>query len=202
MHVEVGNAGEFRDPVVSDRPWPSYIEPDARTEEQLRMLRAVQDQLRQQTRMARRRTGPPEDRRSYQDREDLIRRLLLIQGQLRQQIALAREQLGDPLDYAPPDWASDDTSKARLRPHLYPAVKQAVYEPSENYLPQVEPVDQPEAEPIEALSPDEKERLAWDTAATINQTLARLFLRLGPPPEGASGDFTPVPSGGGGGAEQ
>ncbi|MEU6071247.1 hypothetical protein ABZ864_44125 [Streptomyces sp. NPDC047082] len=48
------------------------------------------------------------------------------------------------------------------------------------------------------LSPAEAEMVVAASAAAINHTLARLFLRLGPPPEGADGDITPVSSGGGG----
>ncbi|WP_282793073.1 hypothetical protein [Streptomyces sp. CC224B] len=45
----------------------------------------------------------------------------------------------------------------------------------------------------------EEAQLAADAAAKmINKVLARLFLRLGPPPENASGDYMPVSSGGGG----
>lgn len=55
--------------------------------------------------------------------------------------------------------------------------------------------DEGEREP---LSAEEAQLVAGAAANTINLTLARLFLRLGPPPEGANGDFTPVSSGGGG----
>jgi hypothetical protein len=48
------------------------------------------------------------------------------------------------------------------------------------------------------LSAAEAQRVAGAAASAINHTLARLFLRLGPPPEDASGDFMPVSSGGGG----
>jgi hypothetical protein len=48
------------------------------------------------------------------------------------------------------------------------------------------------------LSTEEAQLVAGAAANTINHTLARLFLRLGPPPEGASGDVMPVSSGGGG----
>ncbi|MER5904365.1 hypothetical protein ABT150_30400 [Streptomyces mirabilis] len=58
--------------------------------------------------------------------------------------------------------------------------------------------DAPELEPFEDLTLDERQRLAAQTASTISHTLALLFLRLGPPPEGASGDASPVTSGGGG----
>ncbi|WP_143672367.1 hypothetical protein [Streptomyces sp. OK228] len=58
--------------------------------------------------------------------------------------------------------------------------------------------DAPELEPIEDLTLDERRLLAAQTASTISHTLALLFLRLGPPPEGASGDASPVTSGGGG----
>ncbi|PAZ10498.1 hypothetical protein CLM62_40850 [Streptomyces sp. SA15] len=47
--------------------------------------------------------------------------------------------------------------------------------------------------------PVEETQLVADAAAnTINHTLARLFLRLGPPPESANGEYMPVSSGGGG----
>jgi hypothetical protein len=58
--------------------------------------------------------------------------------------------------------------------------------------------DAPELDSFEDLTPDERRRLAAQTASTINHTLARLLLRLGPPPEGASGGASPVTSGGGG----
>ncbi|MFD8900227.1 hypothetical protein [Streptomyces ardesiacus] len=48
------------------------------------------------------------------------------------------------------------------------------------------------------LSPEEREKAAWDAANTINHTLARLFVRLGPPPEAAGGMSGPVTSDGGG----
>ncbi|GAA1599793.1 hypothetical protein GCM10009731_60930 [Streptomyces globosus] len=51
---------------------------------------------------------------------------------------------------------------------------------------------------FEALPPEEQRRLASETAAHINETLAALFLRLGPPPTNPSGDFSPVTSGDGG----
>ncbi|MFF4900453.1 hypothetical protein [Streptomyces sp. NPDC001068] len=63
------------------------------------------------------------------------------------------------------------------------------------------PTDQANVRFIQALPTEDKQRLAMGTAATINQVLARAFLRLGPPPEGATGDNTRVPTGGGG-AEQ
>jgi hypothetical protein len=56
----------------------------------------------------------------------------------------------------------------------------------------------PRLGPLEDLSLDERRRLAAATASTINHTLARLFLRLGPPPAGTSEEFNPVTSGGGG----
>lgn len=40
------------------------------------------------------------------------------------------------------------------------------------------------------LSADEKEALAAEAAATVNRTLAELFLRLGPPP-GPTDNQTP-----------
>ncbi|MGW1554721.1 hypothetical protein [Streptomyces sp. NPDC002346] len=51
---------------------------------------------------------------------------------------------------------------------------------------------------LEALTPEERQILARQTASTINHTLAQLFLRLGPPPAGTNGSFSPVTSGGGG----
>jgi hypothetical protein len=51
------------------------------------------------------------------------------------------------------------------------------------------------------LSASEREELAADAAATVNHALANLFLRLGPPPTGASGGKARVPSGGGGAVE-
>ncbi|MFF8931496.1 hypothetical protein ACF1AO_29995 [Streptomyces longwoodensis] len=51
------------------------------------------------------------------------------------------------------------------------------------------------------LSPVERQELALETASLVTDTLARLFLRLGPPPEGTGRDFDPVASGGGGAAQ-
>jgi hypothetical protein len=42
-----------------------------------------------------------------------------------------------------------------------------------------------EADSFGHLSADEKEALAAEAAATVNRTLAELFLRLGPPPGSA-----------------
>ncbi|MFF4401460.1 hypothetical protein [Streptomyces sp. NPDC001480] len=51
------------------------------------------------------------------------------------------------------------------------------------------------------LSTDDEQLVAMDTADTINLTLARLLVRLGPPPLGANGgDLAPVSSGDGGSA--
>jgi hypothetical protein len=50
------------------------------------------------------------------------------------------------------------------------------------------------------LSTEDERLVAERTADTINHTLARLFLRLGPPPQSANGDFAPVSSSGGGSA--
>lgn len=52
--------------------------------------------------------------------------------------------------------------------------------------------------PLESLSLEELRRRAWESGSTINHTLARMFLKLGPPPEGAGGDMIPVASDGGG----
>jgi hypothetical protein len=58
---------------------------------------------------------------------------------------------------------------------------------------------QPVTPPRDPLPPDELRRLlAREAAATINHTLARLFIQLGPPPEGADGDLHPVGSDDGG----
>ncbi|MET7693865.1 hypothetical protein ABZT06_38870 [Streptomyces sp. NPDC005483] len=48
------------------------------------------------------------------------------------------------------------------------------------------------------LSGGERRQMAETTAAAINQTLAMLFLRLGPPPEDIAREFGPITSGGGG----
>lgn len=48
------------------------------------------------------------------------------------------------------------------------------------------------------LTPAERDQLAQEAASLVSDTLARLFLRLGPPPEGTDRDFSPVTSGGGG----
>lgn len=51
------------------------------------------------------------------------------------------------------------------------------------------------------LSTDEERLVADKTANTVNLTLARLFVRLGPPPlETGGGNFAPVSSGDGGSA--
>lgn len=60
------------------------------------------------------------------------------------------------------------------------------------------PGSTPEPPPLAALSAEDRQRLARETADTINHTLAQLFLRLGPPPEGTGGNHDPVRSGGGG----
>lgn len=60
------------------------------------------------------------------------------------------------------------------------------------------PADSDALAEFEALPPEEQRRLASETAAHINETLAALFLRLGPPPANSSGDFSPVTSGDGG----
>ncbi|MCX5269965.1 hypothetical protein [Streptomyces sp. NBC_00199] len=48
------------------------------------------------------------------------------------------------------------------------------------------------------MSPGELRFLAWESASTINHTLARLFVQLGPPPAGVGGDLEPLTSDGGG----
>ena len=48
------------------------------------------------------------------------------------------------------------------------------------------------------LGPEEIEDVAPAAEATIDHTLARLFLRLGPPPEASARDYTPAGTGGGG----
>ncbi|MEV0016680.1 hypothetical protein [Streptomyces tendae] len=57
--------------------------------------------------------------------------------------------------------------------------------------------DDPEPDYRE-LTTVEREQLAEETASLVSDTLARLFLRLGPPPAGTDRDFNPVASGGGG----
>ncbi|MEU8852752.1 hypothetical protein AB0C70_42560 [Streptomyces sp. NPDC048564] len=52
----------------------------------------------------------------------------------------------------------------------------------------------------EPLSTEDEQRVAEQTADSINRTLARLLVRLGPPPAGAGGVATPVTSGDGGSA--
>lgn len=58
-------------------------------------------------------------------------------------------------------------------------------------------VDSPRL-PISPWASEEREKAAWEAAHTINHTLARLFVQLGPPPEGAGGTTSPVTSDGGG----
>ncbi|MEU5243662.1 hypothetical protein AB0G81_06015 [Streptomyces asoensis] len=48
------------------------------------------------------------------------------------------------------------------------------------------------------LGPEEVEDVAPAAEETIDHTLARLFLRLGPPPEASELDYTPAGRGGGG----
>ncbi|MEU9671465.1 hypothetical protein AB0E25_39180 [Streptomyces bobili] len=50
------------------------------------------------------------------------------------------------------------------------------------------------------LPSGDEQLVAQQTADAINRTLARLFVRLGPPPAGIGGDVTPVSSGDGGSA--
>ncbi|MFD5016660.1 hypothetical protein [Streptomyces chartreusis] len=50
------------------------------------------------------------------------------------------------------------------------------------------------------LSTEDEQRVAEETADSINRTLARLLVRLGPPPTGLGGVATPVSSGDGGSA--
>ncbi|MFH8295365.1 helix-turn-helix domain-containing protein [Streptomyces sp. NPDC018059] len=52
--------------------------------------------------------------------------------------------------------------------------------------------------PPDPVSPEELRVLARQSASTINHTLARLFVQLGPPPEGAGRDPSTVTSDGGG----
>ncbi|PBC93994.1 hypothetical protein BX281_1867 [Streptomyces sp. Ag82_O1-15] len=56
------------------------------------------------------------------------------------------------------------------------------------------------ADEVGHLSTEDEQLVAERTADAINHTLARLFLRLGPPPESTNGDFAPVSSSGGGSA--
>ncbi|MFD5570457.1 hypothetical protein [Streptomyces cadmiisoli] len=59
-----------------------------------------------------------------------------------------------------------------------------------------------DADLTDGLPVEERQQLAAEAASTINHTLARLLVQLGPPPEGAGGGLSPVTSGGGGGAQQ
>ncbi|WP_411092302.1 hypothetical protein [Streptomyces sp. 049-1] len=63
-----------------------------------------------------------------------------------------------------------------------------------------EPDDDTDTWPEEAypLSADEERLVAGISAHTINLTMARMFLRLGPPPTGAHGDLVPASNGDGG----
>ena len=54
----------------------------------------------------------------------------------------------------------------------------------------------------EALGPEDLDAVAPVAEQTIDHSMARLFMRLGPPPEPAESDFTPSGRGGGGGALQ
>lgn len=51
---------------------------------------------------------------------------------------------------------------------------------------------------VRSLPSVEQEQLARAAASLVSDTLARLFLRLGPPPEGTDRDSDPVASGDGG----
>ncbi|MFD5952013.1 hypothetical protein ACFWAZ_39005 [Streptomyces collinus] len=53
----------------------------------------------------------------------------------------------------------------------------------------------------EPLSTEEEQRVAEQTADSINHTLARLFVRLGPPPTALGGSVVPVSSDDGGSAQ-
>lgn len=52
--------------------------------------------------------------------------------------------------------------------------------------------------PSEPIAPEDLHLLAQQSASTINHTLARLFVQLGPPPESVGRDPSPVTSDGGG----
>ncbi|MDQ0904189.1 hypothetical protein QFZ22_000174 [Streptomyces canus] len=56
------------------------------------------------------------------------------------------------------------------------------------------------ADEVGPLSTEDEQLVAERAADAINHTLARLFLRLGPPPQNTDGDFAPVSSSGGGSA--
>ncbi|WP_372351107.1 hypothetical protein [Streptomyces sp. KL116D] len=58
-----------------------------------------------------------------------------------------------------------------------------------------------EADHLPGLSRTESAEAAPPSAATLDHALARLFLRLGPPPEPTQTDHTPSYSGGGGAHE-
>lgn len=81
--------------------------------------------------------------------------------------------------------------------HLDPLDRPPRIRPLRNFL--IEDDELPEQSGLgQDLPPDERRQLAETTAATINHTLAMLFLRLGPPPEDIARDTRPVTSGGGG----
>jgi hypothetical protein len=81
--------------------------------------------------------------------------------------------------------------------HLDPLDRPPRIRPLRNFL--IEDDELPEQSGFgQDLPPDERRQLAETTAATINHTLAMLFLRLGPPPDDIARDTRPVTSGGGG----
>jgi hypothetical protein len=54
---------------------------------------------------------------------------------------------------------------------------------------------------VDPLPSEDEQLVAEQTADSINLTLARLLVRLGPPPTGINDDVTPVSSGDGGSAQ-
>lgn len=78
------------------------------------------------------------------------------------------------------------------------AIEQPLDEPFEQRAPESDAtwwvIDEP-------LSSEEEHRVAEQTADSINDTLARLFVRLGPPPTALGGSGVPVSNGDGGSAQ-
>ena len=75
-------------------------------------------------------------------------------------------------------------------------------DPAEAMLRQLQAEDEAEflADEIGHLSAKEERVVAEQTADAINDTLARLFVRLGPPPLSTDGGLAPMSSGDGGSA--
>lgn len=68
-------------------------------------------------------------------------------------------------------------------------------------LPEGSPLPSDDASPDAALTDEQQSTVASTSNRTIDHALARLFMRLGPPPEGSDLDYVPTVSGDGGAAQ-